>query len=91
MAVAALVHPDRLDKPSLMLAGQPEKEVRECSHLTPTVDEMKYISASLDLHLIMKIVSYPQQCDQRTMTRLSFKIVGFVRVCGKYPILRMFY
>lgn len=29
MAVAALVLPDRLDKPSLVLAGQPETEVRE--------------------------------------------------------------
>lgn len=29
MAVAALVRPDRLDKPSLVLAGQPETEVRE--------------------------------------------------------------
>lgn len=75
MAVAALVHPDRLDKPSLMLTGQPEKEVREHSHLIVAVDEMKYILASLDLHLIMKIVSYPPHCDRRTMSQLSFKIL----------------
>ncbi len=73
MAVAALVHPDRLDKSSLMLAGQPEKEVSEHSHLTLVVDEKKYMLASPDLHLIMKIVSYPPQCDQSTMSGLSFK------------------
>lgn len=33
MAVAALVLSDRLDKTSLVLAGQTEKEVRERSHL----------------------------------------------------------
>lgn len=47
MVVAALVHPDRLDKSSLLLTGQPEKEVRECSCLILTVDEMKYMLASL--------------------------------------------
>lgn len=46
MAAADVVHPDRLDKPSLMLTGQPEKEVREQSHLTLTVNEMKCILAS---------------------------------------------
>lgn len=33
MAVAALVLSDRLDKTSLVLAGQTEEEVREHSHL----------------------------------------------------------
>lgn len=33
MAVAALVLSDRLDKTSLVLAGQTEEEVRERSHL----------------------------------------------------------
>ena len=33
MAAAALVRSDRLDKPSLMLAGQPEKEVRGIARL----------------------------------------------------------
>lgn len=40
MAVAALVLPDRLDKPSLLLAGQPEKEVRKHTHFIPVVDQM---------------------------------------------------
>lgn len=70
MAAAALVRPDRLDKPSLMLAGQPEKEVSKHSHLALTADEMEYMLASLDLQLIMKIVSYPLQCDQSTTSRL---------------------
>lgn len=81
MAVAALVHPDRLDKPSLMLAGQPEKEVREHSHLILAVDEMKYMLASLELHLIMKIVSYPPQCEQRTTSRLSFFFNSLMVLC----------
>lgn len=70
MAATALVCPDRLDKPSLMLTGQPEKEVSERSHLALAVDEMKYMLASQDLHLIIKIVSYPLQCDQSTTSRL---------------------
>lgn len=74
MAVAALVHPDRLDKPSLMLTGQPEKEVREHSHLILAIDQMKYILTTLGL--IMKTVSYPPHCDQRAMTQLSFKILN---------------
>ena len=72
MAAAALVHPDRLDKPSLMLAGQPEEEVSENSHLTLTVDERKYMLASPDSHLIMKIVPCLLQCDQSSTSRLSF-------------------
>lgn len=44
MAAAALVCPDRLDKPSLMLAGQPEEEVSEQNRLTPAVDEMECMS-----------------------------------------------
>lgn len=54
MAAAALVCPDRLDKPSLMLAGQPEKEVSERSHLALAVDEIKYTLASLDFTLDYK-------------------------------------
>lgn len=69
MAAAALVRPDRLDKPSLMLAGQPEKEVSKHSHLTLAVDEIKNMLASLDLHLIMKIVSYPPRCEQSITSR----------------------
>ncbi len=75
MAAAALVHPDRLDKPSLMLTGQPEKEVSEHSHLTLAVDEMQYMLASQVLHLIMKIESYPLWFDQSTTSQLSFKIL----------------
>lgn len=91
MAAAALVHPDRLDKPSLMLAGQPEKEVSEHSHLTLAVDEMQYMLASLDLHLIMKIVSYPPRCDQSTTSRLSFKILCWFKdeLCGSQGKFRM--
>ena len=70
MAAVALVHPDRLDRPSLMLTGRSEEEVSKHSHPTLSVDEMKYVLASPDLHLIMKIVSYPLQCDQSTMSRL---------------------
>lgn len=40
MAVAALVLPDRLDKPSLMLVGQPEKEVRRHTRFIAVVDQM---------------------------------------------------
>lgn len=79
MAAAALVHPDRLDRPSLVLAGQPEKEVREPSHHTLAVDEMKYMLASLHLHLIMKNVSYSPQCDQSIASQLSFKILCWFR------------
>lgn len=79
MAAAALVCPDRLDKPSLMLAGQPEKEVSEPGHLTLAADETKYMLASLDLHLIMKMVSYPPQCDRITASRVSFKMISWLR------------
>lgn len=40
MAVTALVLPDRLDKPSLMLAGQPEKEVRKRTCFIAFVGQM---------------------------------------------------
>lgn len=91
MAAAALVRPDRLDKPSLMLAGQPEEEVSKHSHLALTVDEMKHTLASLDSHTIMKIVSYPLQCDHSITSRLLLEDFlkfsnGFRdRLCVKFP------
>lgn len=67
MAVAALVHPDRLDKPSLMLAGQPETEVREHSRLPLAVDVKKRMFVSAGSHSIMKIVSHPLRLEQKTL------------------------
>lgn len=73
MAAAALVRPDRLDKPSFMLAGQPEEEVSERSRLLLTVDDMKYdMWVSVDLILIMKIASRPPQRDQRLQLVFSW-------------------
>ena len=48
-----------------MLAGQPEKEVSKHSHLTPAVDERKYMLASLDFTLdyengILSTAVWPQ-------------------------------
>ena len=64
MAAAALVRPDRLDKPSLMLTGQPEEEVSRPSRLQPAVDDVKYdMWVSADLILIMKMAAQPLQRD----------------------------
>lgn len=51
LAAAALVHPGRLDKPSLMLTGQPEEEVSQESHLrfAGMKDEIKYMLTSKDV------------------------------------------
>lgn len=51
MVVAALVLPDRLDKTSLMLARQPEKEVRESTRLFHS-SKRTTMFASLVLHWI---------------------------------------
>lgn len=59
MATAALVLFDRHDKPSLMLAGQPEEEVSSPSHLTLPANRMKKILGSLVLNLILIMAPYP--------------------------------
>lgn len=92
MAVAALVRPDRLDKPSLVLAGQPEEEVSKRSRFTPAVDKML---ASPGFHFTMKILSHALQCDQSATSQSSsstlarFKVPGCVSG-GKFSCLGCF-
>lgn len=92
MAAAALVHPGRLDKPSLMLTGQPEEEVSEERHLRFAVDEAKYALASKDVHSIATIRLRPLQRDLSTTSCLflvqtestqHFQGVGMFFGCNK--------
>ena len=68
MAAAALVRSDRLDKPSLMLAGQPEKEVRANGRL-------RVGCLCLDPRLIMNIGSHPLHCDQNITSLVAVRDV----------------